>query len=77
MSSSLRNALLLVIAGAVSLYAGLAALGTFDPADAVGATVAVAALAVLWLGYAVFAHSHHADIERSPELKYARERRGF
>jgi hypothetical protein len=77
MSSKLRNAFFLVIAGIVSLYAGLAALGAFDPTESVGATAAVAALALIWMAYGVFAHLHHADIERDPSLRYARERRGF
>jgi hypothetical protein len=57
------------------MFAFFVVLGAFSPGQAVIVTLIVAALAVLWIGHAVWV-SRHAD-GRDPNARRARERRGF
>lgn len=58
--------------GLVLLFLFFTALGAFDPIDAVGVTIAFAALGVLWL-----VHAWPRLRRESGGSKAARERRGF
>jgi fatty acid desaturase len=64
----------LVIA-AIAMFAFFIVLGAFSPGQAVGLTVVLAVLAILWVGHAIWA-SRHSD-GRDPGARRARERRGF
>ena len=77
LNMTLRNAFWLLVAGIVCLMGFLAAMDAWNPGDATAATIAFACLAALWGAHAVFTHRHHADVERDPALRHARERRGF
>jgi uncharacterized membrane protein YhaH (DUF805 family) len=59
----------------VVMFAFFIALGAFKPGEVVGVTVAVCALAVLWVAHAVWA-AHHNDPHDRAAIR-ARERRGF
>lgn len=61
--------------GIIVLFVFLLALGTFSPGEAIGVTVAMAALTLLWIAHAVWA-SRQAP-QRDPRAVAARERRGF
>jgi membrane protein implicated in regulation of membrane protease activity len=65
----------LLVLAVIALFAFFVALGAFSPGEVVGLTLAVAALAVLWLLHAIV-QSRHRD-ERDPAAIRARERRGF
>ena len=65
---------MLVIA-AVAMFAFFIVLGAFSPGQAVGVTVVLGVLAILWVGHAFWA-SRHSD-GRDPGARRARERRGF
>jgi uncharacterized membrane protein YhaH (DUF805 family) len=65
----------MLVLGVVALFAFFAALGAFEVTKAIGVTIAVVVLAVLWLGHAIWV-SRHAD-GRNPTLIRDRERRGF
>ena len=64
-----------LVLGVVALFAFFAALGAFEVGEAVWVTVAVVALAALWLVHAMWV-SRHSD-GRDPAAIRARERRGF
>ena len=70
--STLQATLWALIGAAVVLYLFFAALGTVDPGDAKGATIAVAVLAVLWL-----LHSWRRLWAGGFSAQTDRERRGF
>jgi uncharacterized membrane protein YhaH (DUF805 family) len=59
----------------VVLFAFFIALGAFKPGEVLGVTIAVVAIAALWLAHAVWAARHHDPHDRSSIQ--ARERRGF
>jgi uncharacterized membrane protein YhaH (DUF805 family) len=59
----------------VVMFAFFIALGAFKPGEVVGVTVAVCALALLWVAHAVWAARHHDPHDRAAIR--ARERRGF
>ncbi len=59
----------------VVMFAFFIALGAFRPGEVIGVTIAVVALAVLWLAHAVWA-ARHADPHDRSAIR-ARERRGF
>jgi peptidoglycan/LPS O-acetylase OafA/YrhL len=61
--------------GAIVCYAFFAALGAFAPGDVAAVTIVVAVLAVLSIIHAWMVRARGAD--RDPELRGARERRGF
>ncbi len=60
--------------GLVLLFIFFAALGAFDPAEAVGVTIAIAAVGLVWLAHA---WPRLRDEGRAPGSQRARERRGF
>ena len=74
---TIRNAFWLMVIGLVCMYGFFVALGSFDPTETVGASVAVLVLAALWAVHASMERRHHTDVERDPSLRAARERRGF
>jgi uncharacterized membrane protein (DUF485 family) len=59
----------------VVLFAFFVALGAFSPGEAVGISIAVGVMAVLWVGHAIWV-SRHSD-GRDARAISARERRGF
>ena len=73
--ATLSETFWMLVLGVVVLFAFFAALGAFEMGEAVWATVAVIALAALWLAHAVWV-SHHSD-GRDPATIRNRERRGF
>jgi fatty acid desaturase len=72
---TLSDTLWIVILAIVVLFAFFAALEAFSPGEVVELTVAVAALALLWIAHAVW-DSRHRD-PHDPSAVRARERRGF
>ena len=73
--ATLSETFWLLVLGVVVLFAFLAALGAFELGDAIGVTVVVVALAVLWLAHAMWVARHHDG--RNPMAIRDRERRGF
>ena len=73
--SILSETFWLLVLALVAMFAFFLALGAFDPGEVVGVTIAVAALAVLWVAHAVWAARHRDG--RDPASVRARERRGF
>jgi uncharacterized membrane protein YhaH (DUF805 family) len=73
--ATLSETFWLLVLGVVVMFAFFVALGAFHVGEAVGVTVAVAVLAVLWLAHAVWSARHHDG--RDPAAIRARERRGF
>jgi len=73
--ATLSETFWVLVLGVVALFAFFAALGAFSLGEALVATVAVVALAALWLAHAIWVHRHHH--ERDPAAIRARERRGF
>ena len=71
----LSETLWLLILGAVAMFLFFVALGAFKPTEVLGLTIAVVALAALWVAHATWvAHRQHG---RDPASVRARERRGF
>ena len=69
------SALMWSLAGAlVLLFLFFAVLGAFDPAEAVGVTIAFAALGLVWLAHA---WPRLRDERHASGSQRARERRGF
>jgi hypothetical protein len=73
--ATLSETFWLLVLGVVVMFAFFAALGAFEVGEAVGITVAVVILAVLWVAHAMWV-SRHSD-GRDPATVRARERRGF
>ena len=61
----------------LAMLAFFIVLGGVNLGQATGVAIAVAAMALLASAHAWALRRHHADLERSPESRYARERRGF
>jgi uncharacterized MAPEG superfamily protein len=62
--------------GAILAYVFFMVLGAFNPGDAVGVSIAIGILIVLWILHA-WAGRRRASDRRDPRLTEARERRGF
>jgi uncharacterized membrane protein YhaH (DUF805 family) len=75
MLATLNETFWILVLSVVVLFAFFVALGAFSPGEVAGLTLAVVALAVLWIAHAVWA-SRHRDA-RDPAIIRARERRGF
>jgi uncharacterized membrane protein YhaH (DUF805 family) len=75
MFATLSETFWILVLSVVVLFAFFVALGAFSPTEVIGLTVAVAALAVLWIAHAVW-QSRHRD-PHDPAMIRARERRGF
>lgn len=63
-----------LMGGLVLLFVFFAALGAFDPAEAVGLSIAILALGAVWL---MHAWPRLRRDESAPGSQRARERRGF
>jgi len=61
--------------GVLLVFGFFLVLGALKPAEVAGLTVAVLALAALWVVHAWLEHRHGGG--RDPRLIHARERRGF
>jgi uncharacterized membrane protein YhaH (DUF805 family) len=75
MLSTLSETFWILVLALVALFVFFVALGAFKPGDVIGLTLAVAALAVLWIAHAVWDSRHRDPHDRS--LVRARVRRGF
>ena len=73
--ATLSETFWVLVIAVVAMFGFFALLGAFSPGEAVGVTVVVLALALLWVAHAVWA-SRHSD-GRDPSARRARERRGF
>jgi hypothetical protein len=73
--ATLSETFWLLVLGVVVMFAFFAALGAFSLGDAIGVTIAVVALAGLWLAHAMWVARHSTG--RDPATVRARERRGF
>jgi hypothetical protein len=73
--ATLSETFWLLVLGVVALFAFFAALGAFEVGEAIGVTIAVVALAALWLAHAVWVARHEDG--RTPAVIRNRERRGF
>jgi fatty acid desaturase len=73
--ATLSDTLWILALAVVVLFAFFVALGAFSPGEVIGLTLAVAVLALLWIGHAVW-DSRHRD-PHDPAITRARERRGF
>ena len=62
--------------GAILAYLFFMVLGAFDPGDAVGVSIAIGILVVLWILHA-WSGRRRASDRKDPRLIEARERRGF
>ncbi len=76
-AETLRGFFWVIVIALIGLYVFLAALGAFNPVDAVGLTVVAGVLLALWLVHAWSQRAHRAEVSHDPRLKSARERRGF
>jgi uncharacterized membrane protein YhaH (DUF805 family) len=65
----------LLVLAVVAMFAFFLALGAFKPDEVAGVTIAVIALAVLWVAHAMWAARHRDPHDRAAIR--ARERRGF
>lgn len=61
--------------GLICLFAFFVLMGALSPTQAVGVSVGVLVLAILWVGHAMWEARHR--IARDPAAIRARERRGF
>jgi TRAP-type C4-dicarboxylate transport system permease large subunit len=59
----------------VVMFVFFVALGAFSPGEAVGITIVVAVMAVLWVAHAIWVSRHSAG--RDARATSDRERRGF
>ena len=73
--TTVRNAFWVLALFVIGLYAFFVALGAWAPGEVLPVTIAICALAVLWVVHAWFASRSRA--ERDRRLASARERRGF
>ena len=73
--ATLSETFWLLVLGAVVMFAFFAALGAVAVGEALGLTIAIVALAALWLAHAVWAARRRDG--RDPATIRARERRGF
>jgi uncharacterized membrane protein YhaH (DUF805 family) len=75
MLATLSETFWILVLSVVVLFAFFVALGAFSPGEVAGLTIAVVALALLWIAHAVW-DSRHRD-PHDPAVIRARERRGF
>jgi uncharacterized membrane protein YhaH (DUF805 family) len=75
MLSTMNDTFWILILSVVVLFAFFIALGAVTPAETVGVSLGVAALAIVWALHALWASRRHDD--RDPRAVRNRERRGF
>ena len=75
MVSTLADTFWVLVLAVLVLFAFFVALGAFAPTDVVGLSLAMVALAILWLGHAMWTARHRTG--RDVATTRARERRGF
>ena len=73
--STLADTFWILVLAVLVLFAFFVALGAFNPGEVAGLTVAMAALALLWIGHAMWTARHRTG--RDVAAIRARERRGF
>jgi hypothetical protein len=71
-----REAFWVIALGLIACCAFFVVLGAWHPGDAIGVSIAVGVLVVLWIVHA-WAQGHRRSEGRDPRLTAARERRGF
>jgi hypothetical protein len=72
----LRNAIWVLMLGIIVAYLFFLGLGAFSVGEAIGASIVVAVMTVVWLVHAILDSRREHD-HRDPRLVHARERRGF
>jgi hypothetical protein len=75
MLATLSETFWVLVLAIIILFVFFLALGAFKPGDVVGVTLAVAVLALLWIGHAMWDSRHRDPHDRA--VVRARERRGF
>ena len=75
MLATLSETFWVLVLAIIVLFVFFLALGAFKPGDVVGVTLAVAVLALLWIGHAMWDSRHRDPHDRA--VIRARERRGF
>jgi hypothetical protein len=75
MFATLAETFWILVLAVVSLFAFFVALGAFAPGEVVGLSLAMVALAALWVGHAMWDARHRTG--RDVATIRARERRGF
>jgi uncharacterized membrane protein YhaH (DUF805 family) len=75
MLATLSETFWILVLAVVVLFAFFVALGAFSPGDVAGLSLAIAALALLWVAHAVWDARHRSG--RDVATIRARERRGF
>ncbi|WP_372791652.1 hypothetical protein [Paraconexibacter sp.] len=74
-AESLREAFWILALGLMVCFAFFAALGAFNPSEAVELTIGFGVLCVLWAIHVVVVSRHRG--EHDPRMMRDRERRGF
>ena len=75
MLQTLSETFWILVLAIVVLFAFFVALGAFAPGEVAGLTLAMAGLALLWIGHAMWDARHRTG--RDAATIRARERRGF
>jgi len=75
MIATLSETFWILVLAVLALFAFFVALGAFAPDEVVGLSLAMVALAVLWVGHAMWDARHRTG--RDVATTRARERRGF
>jgi membrane protein implicated in regulation of membrane protease activity len=75
MLATLADTFWVLVLAVLALFAFFVALGAFSPAEVVGLSLAMVALALLWVGHAMWQARHRTG--RDVATTRARERRGF
>jgi hypothetical protein len=73
--ATLSETFWVLVLALIALFAFFVALGAFAPGDVLWLTVAVALLALAWIGHAIWQNRHAHG--RDSRAVRARERRGF
>lgn len=73
----LRAAFWVFALGVIAVFAFFAGLGAISFGDALGVSIAVVVLAVLWVLHAMLERRHREEIEHDPRLHRQQQRRGF
>ena len=75
MLATLADTFWILVLAVLVLFAFFVALGAFSPGEVAGLTLAMAVLALLWIGHAMWTSRHRTG--RDVAAIRARERRGF
>ena len=76
MLHTLNQTFWVMVIGVISLFVFFLITGAFSPTGAVGLSVALLVLVVLWIGHAMWQARHPSSVRDEASIR-ARERRGF